>query len=259
MKNNLGKLNAIFIQNISNLFGKKNGAKIIKEFTSIIKDNKLLLEEYLIFENIENYKNNENSKEYINECLKFINESNKKELGLLNEKVANFMDKNGIKQISEINNEKLFENIHNLIFTKKSLKTINERIDQINEISNYIKENSSKEEPINEINNYNIDDNFYKFTINKFNDKYSKNLTEEEKNIFKIITDADNSQEKITLFEKHKKECLTLANNFLKETNDLVTKEKLLNVKEKLLEQTYDENSYIQDILSLVELKKTLL
>lgn len=258
MENNLGKLNAIFMQNINNLFKRNDGPKIIKEFTSIIKNNKPLLNEYLVFECIENY-NSENAKEYISECIKYTDNIDKNELKSLNEKLSSFMIENEIKQIDEIENEKLFENIHDLIFVKKSLKNINEKIEKINNIEKYIKENNSKNTSVSESKKYDIGDNFYQFTINKFNSKYSEKLNEEEKEIFKVITNAKNENEKISLFEEQKKECLKLTNNFLKEPIDSLTKEKLLNVKEKLLEQSYNKNTYLQDILSFTELKKTLL
>ena len=52
METNFGKLNAIFMQNIDNMYGKKNGHKIISEYASLIKKNKPLLEEFIIFEKI---------------------------------------------------------------------------------------------------------------------------------------------------------------------------------------------------------------
>ena len=49
MENNIGKLNAIFTQNIANLFAKKDGGKIIREYSLLIMNNKHLLKEYKIF------------------------------------------------------------------------------------------------------------------------------------------------------------------------------------------------------------------
>jgi hypothetical protein len=60
------------------------------------------------------------------------------------------------------------------------------------------------------------------------------------------------------VFEEQRKNCIDLTNSFLKESIDSITREKLLNVKEKLLEQKFNENTFFDDILSLVELKQTL-
>ena len=60
------------------------------------------------------------------------------------------------------------------------------------------------------------------------------------------------------LFEQERKKCLSLTNNFLKESTDSITKEKLLNVKEKLLEQTYKKDTFISDMVSFNDLINTL-
>ena len=260
MENNIGKLNAIFLQNTKNLLKRKNGGKLMKEYVELFTKNKDLLKEYLVFDYIDNVNNTDNIKDYIIESISFLDGINKTNLKSLNCKVSDFITKNKIEQISEIKNEKLYEEINSVIFTNKSVKTINERVNKINNIVNYIKENKEivKETESNDfLLNENIDQLLF-ITINNFNKKYADKLNEEELSLFKSITSSDNEDDKKTLFENSKKECLNLTNEFIKENIDSVTKEKLLNVKEKLLEQKYDKEKYIEDILSLVELKNTL-
>lgn len=254
METNFGKLNAIFMQNIDNLYGKKNGHKIISEYASLIKKNKPLLEEFIIFEKILNLTDKENSKEYIFECINYCDKFNKKELIKLHEKVNDFFVKNNINSTIEIKNESLLENIHELIFMKKSLNKIDEKINIVNKIVSNLNENK--------INNTSlisekVNDDFYLILINKFNQKYLEKLTEQEKNIFKTIIES-NKEDYEKLFEQERKKCLSLTNNFLKESTDSITKEKLLNVKEKLLEQTYKKDTFISDMVSFNDLINTL-
>lgn len=260
MENNIGKLNAIFLQNASNLLKRKNGAKLMKEYVSLFTKNKTLLKEYLVFDYIENVNNTENLKDYIVESINFLDNINKTDLKSLNCKVSNFISENKIEQIDEIKNEKLYEEINSLIFTNKTVKTINERVDKINNIVNYIKESKEAIEN-NKPNEFLLIENidaFLLLTINNFNKKYADKLNEEETSLFKLITSQDNEDNKKSLFENNRKECLDLTNKFIKEDIDSLAKEKLLNVKEKLLEQKYDKEKYIEDILSFVELKNTL-
>lgn len=258
MENNLGKLNTIFLQNAHNLFKIDNG-RLLKEYVSMIKNDKNLLKEFLVYEYVENTIVGENLKECISESINYLNDVNKKTLKVLNDKVANFMIENKIEQLEEIKNEKLYEDIHALIFSPKSLKTINERIEKLNSIIEQIKEIKGNSNEIK--NNFEITENsdaFYKFTIDKFNKKYADKLNENELRIFKTITSPKNDMEMATLFEQEKKECLTLTNEFLNEDIDQSTREKLLNVKEKLLEQKFNKETYTEDILSFVDLKQTL-
>lgn len=257
MENNLAKLNAIFLQNAHNLFKVDNG-RLIKEYVSLIKNNKPLLKEFLVYEYVENAVVNDNLKECISESINYLNDIDKKTLKSLNEKVSKFISENKIEQIEEINNEKLFENIHDLIFTPRSLKTINERVEKLNIIVDKIKETNTISSESNKFNINETSDAFYKFTIDKFNKKYSEKLNENEIQIFKTITSSKDESNMVELFEQHRKECLQLTNDFLKEGIDQTTKEKLLNVKERLLEQSFNKDTYVEDIMSLVDLKETL-
>jgi hypothetical protein len=263
MENNIGKLNAIFLQNISNLLKRKDGPKLMKEYTSIISKNKMLLREYMLFDYIDKIENTENLKDYISEGIAYLDGINRTTLKEFNEKVAKFMNDNKIEKIDEIQNEKLYEALDSLIFTKKTLKTINERVNKLNQIVTLIKENKKNKELTEESDDETLvinedADSFFQFAINKFNDKYNDLLTEEEKMVFKAVTSPTTEEEKQLVFEEQRKNCIDLTNSFLKESIDSITREKLLNVKEKLLEQKFNENTFFDDILSLVELKQTL-
>jgi hypothetical protein len=264
MENNIGKMNAIFMQNTSKLLKRKNGTKLMKEFVSIIKENKILLKEYMVFDYIENAENNENLKDCVSESINYLKGVKHAELNILNDKLAKFMFENKILQIEDIKNEKLYENISDLIYLQKkvNLKAKMQHVEKLNEIVNYIKENkapidNNKDEIISIPINEDID-SFLKFTIDKFNKKYENQLNEDQKKLFKTITASKTEDEMKKIFEDRVKECLELTNVFLKEEIDSVTKEKLLNVKEKLMEQTFNKESYVEDILSLVDLKQTL-
>lgn len=263
MENNIGILNEIFLQNINDILKRKDGHKIIKEYALLFKKNKNLIKEYIVFENIVKIKNNENIKDYIIENINYLENIDKKTLKSLNDKVLNFIIENKIEKIDEIENENIFEEIHNLIFMKKNVKTINERVDKINNIVKYITENKNNETEDDEDEMYDLPiteniDLLLMLSINNFNKKYKNSLTEEEKNIFKQLTSERSIEEKESFFEENRKKCLESTNIFLNENIDTETKEKLLNVKEKLTEQKFNEKEYINDVLSFIELNKTL-
>lgn len=258
MKNNLGIINAIFLENLSEILKKKNGGKIIKEYASLIRKNKPLMKEYMVYNHIENLKKSENVKEHVMEAISYMDDVNLKDLKLLHEKIYNILESNNIKKDIMLQNKNLYESIESLIFNRKKIKFISENIKNIGLIKEHIEnkpqgpEESKEEEIISE----NID-GLLTIALNNFNEKYESLLTEDEKKVFKEITSSHNKEEKENAFENQRKECLRLTNEYISLTEDVDTKAKLLNVKEKLLEQKFDEKSYMEDMLSLIELKET--
>ena len=262
MSSNIGILNEIFFQNINNIINKKNGGKIIKEYVSLYKNNKDLLTGLMVFENLTSQNISGDSKVFIDENIKFIQENvNIKTLESKISLVENFLDKNKITKISNIENEALFENIHKLIFLPKSINKINEKVNITNKLSKMLDDiNDERGEDtslmLESPENSNL---FYKILIDKFNEKYESSLNEEEKKIFETITSSNSVDDKKNIFEELRKECLTLTNELLKEDIEVDVREKTLLVKEKLLEQTFSEGEYVRDIVSLNKLKKTLI
>lgn len=262
MNSNIGILNEIFFQNINNIINKKNGGKIIKEYVSLYKNNKDLLTGLMVFENLTSQNIGEDSKEFIEGNIKFIQENvNIKTLASKISLVENFLDKNKIVKISDVENGELFESIHKLIFLPKSITKINEKVNITNKLSKMLDDiNDERGEDtslmLESPENSNL---FYKILIDKFNEKYESSLNEEEKKIFETITSSNSVDDKKSIFEEIKKECLILTNELLKENIEVEVREKTLLVKERLLEQTFSEGEYVRDIVSLNKLKKTLI
>ncbi len=261
MENNIGKLNAIFMQNVENILKKKDGYKTLKEYVSLFTNNKKLLKEYMVFNYIDSISDTNDIKERINECISHLDGINRDSLNKLNEMVKSFLVKNKIEQIQDIENDKLYESINNLIFTKKNIKTINERVENINNINNILIERNNKHHIDNDKSELPLIEDvdlFLKIAVNNFNKKYGDLLTEEEKGVFKTITSLTNDSDREIMLKQEINECLSLTNKYLSEPIDNLTREKLLNVKEKLLEQTFVSDTYIEDVISLIELKQTL-
>ena len=262
MSSNIGILNEIFFQNINNIINKKNGGKIIKEYVSLYKNNKDLLTGLMVFENLTSQNISGDSKVFIDENIKFIQENvNIKTLESKISLVESFLDKNKIGKVSDIENEELFESIHKLMFLPKSITKINEKVNITNKLSKMLDDiNDERGEDtslmLESPENSNL---FYKILIDKFNEKYESSLNEEEKKIFETITSSNSVDDKKNIFEELRKECLTLTNELLKENIEVDVREKTLLVKEKLLEQTFSEGEYVRDIVSLNKLKKTLI
>jgi hypothetical protein len=92
--------------------------------------------------------------------------------------------------------------------------------------------------------------------VEKYNERYST-LDENEKEILKVLIESTDDQ-KQEVYKKTLKECIELINENLKEA-DLNAKDKLLQVKEKLLNDTIEINeNFFKNISKLVDLKTSL-
>lgn len=256
-KFNIGIINDIFNQNVLTLLKTKKGKKIIKEYVNTIKSDETLLLEYKVFDYIEN---NSLSKEHVNGAIDILKNISRKNISESNEKLNNILINNNLIKKTDIINEDLYKNINKLIFDKKSTKYINEKVKALNSISEHI-ENRKNNDILtedNEFKDFKLDDLTVNVMVKNFNERYSDVLNEDEIKIFKIVSNGT-EDEQINLFEELKKECISTTNEYLKEENILVEdKEKLLNVKETLLEQKFSKENLIDDIITLIELKETL-
>lgn len=257
MENNFGKINAIFLQNTEGLLKSKVGKGVVREYVQKIKNSNLLSKQFSLYESIESVEYTDDVKDYIVECFNYFSDVNQVELNKQTIALSSLLENNNIKQIGEIKNEKLYENINNLIYLKKSIKNISNKVENINSIVEHIKTKKPilKEEKSSE--KFNLTDSSLKFILSKFNQKYSDKLDESEKKIFKTIV-STKEEDKKELYENLKKDCLTLTNSFLKESIDSTTKEKLLTVKETLLEESFNKDNFIEDVIRFIDLKETL-
>ena len=255
MEQNFGYINAIFLQNSENLFKTKVGKSVIREYMSIIKNSKSLLRENSVYEFVESLNYSENVKDQITEAINLLNDVDKKQLKEEHVKLIKLIEKNNIKEIENVENKSLFESIDKLIFSKKSIKAISEKVDNINAIVECVKSKKNVISEDKDIKEY--DDLSVNYILQKFNEKYSNALDEDQRRLFESVSSLDENVQSET-FENERKACLKLANDFLKEAIDNDTRESLLSVKEKLLEDKYDKDTYIQDIISYIDLKNTL-
>lgn len=262
---NFGTLKDIFTEKLieSYLSEDKKGKDLYKNFLKILKENKTLKTAFIVFKNIENKTiNNEViANEYLKECISLfdgfkgknsLKEQTKKLLSLLEGYDVEYLNKK---------TKPLHESLQNLLTTKKSVSNLNKiNEDKVNIINWLVTEketiNESEEESYIR---QNVDpQKFLNLAVEKFNEKYKDSLTEEEKNILKVLRE-NNLEKTKTLVSELSKEAISLVNYHLKENNDNVTiKSKLLETKDTIYQIMEDNKSFGQNVLRLYELKENL-
>jgi hypothetical protein len=190
-----------------------------------------------VYNNIENKVENDRNKAtlFVNENIALLNKFSKKEI-----LEANALLSSKLLFEKDVENNELHESITTLIFTEKTPNTIDTIVEATDNVVNYILNNKPK--VIQESIDYPTS-MFGALLVGNFNDKYST-LNENDKKTLKILIDSSDDEKK-QLYSNTVKECLALVNKRL-ETNDVELKDKLLKVKEKLLNENLESNEDIE-------------
>lgn len=253
---NFGKIKNVFNGILVESFvgNKESNKNIFKTYIKTIRENKALKTQFLVYNNIENKieENEFKANLFLQENISLLNKFSKKEILEANKKLANQISfEKGIKD--EYVNDELHENISKLIFLNKTSKNIDAIVEATSNIITYMKNNKLRlvNEAIELPNSM-----LSTIMVEKYNERYSA-LDENEKEILKVLIESTDNQ-KQEVYKKTLKECIDLINENLKEA-DLNAKDKLLQVKEKLLNDTIEVNeNFFKNISKLVELKSSL-
>lgn len=250
---NFGKIKNTFNGILSEALVTNNNKdkQLFGKYVKTIKENKVLRTQFLIYNNIENKveENEFKASLFLQENLNLLNQFSKKEILEANEKLAS-----SLSEISEVcDNASLYENISTLIFTDRISENIDTVINATTNIIKYITENKSKEI------NQSIDlpnSMLTSIMVDKYNDKYST-IDESELKIIKSLIDSTDETKK-QVYTETVRECIELINEQYADAS-LETKERLLKVKDKLLNDKAEINEdYLTNITKLVELKSSL-
>jgi uncharacterized protein YpuA (DUF1002 family) len=204
------------------------------------------LAEHSIYDYIEKQPWSEDILFKIREASLVIEKYNKKNILDKHNKLYSIVE--SLQTNIDENKKVLYENIHSLLFSKNTINGLDNKLNSIKVISECIKKNGGETQ---------TDNTKTDKIVENFNEKYGDILTEEQKNVLKQMFHANDSNKK-DFYSNLKSECLNITNTYLKEDVDLTTKEKLLNVKEQLLNEEYSQSSFILDITRMIDLKNTL-
>jgi hypothetical protein len=147
----------------------------------------------------------------------------------------------------------LHQNITKLIFTKKTAKNIDTIVEATAYIINHMKNNKTK--TVTE--SFDLPNSMLStIMVDKYNEKYAS-LSETEKKVLKVLIDSDDIK-KEEVYTGVVRECIDMINVKLTDS-DLETKDRLLRVKDKLLNDKFEINeNFNKNISKLLELKNSL-
>lgn len=258
---NFGIIHKVFENNSPELYKTKDGRKIIASYIKTIKEDKNLLSQFQLYNTLYNVHDLNDSDKFVNEALGITPNLKFNDILTSNQKLINIIQDNNLNEDIEIDTktEKLYESIEFILTNKKTFKTLANYMNATSQITSFINENKMTQSEETIKNADNIDNTLDNFMC-EMDEKYGNVLTEEEKTFVQEIVDAkadskNDKQRKI--FTKCKNEALEVINSVLQETEGNA-KEKLLSIKERVLNREFNESSLIKDVAEMMEIKDTL-
>lgn len=243
---NFGIIYNVFEQNIDKLMETDEGKKILREGFNLIRKNKLLNDQFKIYDLFEKSHGIEKPKEFVNEAIGLVNNFDRKHVKETNGKFIDFMRKNKLDEYVEIPEdiENLYESIEYILLNKKTFDNVNEFIKAQNVITEQIEKNNKEDEddlePKKTAPLYNKDYNLWRGKWMNWSarhpsknngsfDKFKEEVEEEEKKVEESINDeerklietfTDKNKNKKQIFEKYKNDTLRLIKEAIETSSD---------------------------------------
>lgn len=245
---NFGVIYKIFESNTKNLLRDKSSQKKLKKIMGLIRENKVLNDEFNTFNAFTNPTNVTNPNEYVSEAISLVTRYSKKTIRENNEKLINlFKEYNLNENISIDDNEiELFENIEYLLLHNKDFKNINKYNEIQNKLCEYVTENN-----VMLTESVSIDD-LYEDKLNEVIDKHGKELNEDEINLIMEVSDPVKAKK---LFNKYKADVVSLVNEQINAGNDV---ESWNTILEKINSKVYEQKNALTDIAEFIEIKNEI-
>lgn len=229
---NFGIAYNVFEQNIQNLFETKEGKKIIKEAYDLIKNDKVLSEQFNIYDLFEKKKASNNTPQFVNEAIGMLGDFDRKQVKESNEKFIRFIRENKLNEYVEITEEleNLYESIEYIILNKKTFGNLNEHIKAKNVIISHI--NNNKE--LNEDKKLSFDE--FKNEVDKLQETTDKEINEDELKLLKDFVDNKENPKKV--FENYKRNAINFMKSLMNENKG---DERFSQLLEKINNKEYSD------------------
>ena len=234
---NFGIIYNVFEQNIENLWDTKEGKKIVKECYNLIKSNKVLNEQFKIYDMFEKAQNVENVKDFVNDASNIIKTFDKKLVMENNEKLIKFIRNKKLDEYVDIpeETENLYEAIEYLVLHKKTYDNVNDFVKAQNVITEHIIKNQKNNIVENKLTSVEFEDK-----IEEAEKEINENINQEEKTLLDRFLTTKN-QNKKEVFENYKRKTLRKIKEMIESSEDS-DKSQWNKIYENVSSKNFSEN-----------------
>lgn len=252
---NFGIVYSIVEANTKDWFLKKKNRKALAEVKKLFDNNKILKEEFNIYNAFENVQEGININQYVSEALELFGKWNKKELKENNQKLIDLVRKYKGNELVELSDDKaeLYEAIEYVITNNKTSKNVQEYILNENKIVKYLENNIVN---TNNISDSEYDENSLRESMKRIQDMYDNTLNENERELFDYFTNSNENAESV--FNSLRKDLSENIEKVISEENT-ESADRWKQVLNQINEMKYDKENGINNLIKLAEIRKNLL
>ena len=234
---NFGIIYNVFEQNIENLWNTKAGKKIVKECYNLIKTNKVLNEQFKIYDMFEKAQNIEDVKDFVNEASNIVKTFDKKIVRENNEKLIKFIRDKKLDEYVDIpeETENLYEAIEYIVLNKKTYNNVNDFLKAQNVITEHIIKNQKNNIAENKLTSVEFEDK-----IEEAEKEINENINQEEKTLLDRFLTTKN-QNKKEVFENYKRKTLRKIREMIENSEDS-DKSQWNKIYENVSSKNFSEN-----------------
>lgn len=246
-------------ENISDkLWNSKEGKKVIKSYIKTIKEDKNLKNMYNVHESLRNFKFTSNPDLFLEEAISLARENNNmKSLANLQNvlqeglRVLNFSSEQ-LKEIMVDKNQIFNESLDYIINNPKSTKTLNEYVENLSSVKQYLSENMQEKKEIVESSSLKQLMKDFETTINECENKW------EAEAIADIAYYDIAGKNKEGLFEEYKTRCLNILSERIENEDNMEQKIRFTTMKEGVEKKMYESLEINENILKFANLINVL-
>ena len=252
---NFGIIYNVFEQNIENLWDTKEGKKIVKECYNLIKSNKVLNEQFKIYDMFEKAQNVEDVKDFVNEASNIIKTFDKKLVMENNEKLIKFIRDKKLDEYVDIpeETENLYEAIEYIVLNKKTYDNVNDFVKAQNVITEHIIKNQKNNIVENKLTSAEFENK-----IEEVENEINEKINQDEKTLLDSFL-TTKKQNKKEVFENYKRKTLRKIKEMIENSEDSDKSQwnKIYeNVSSKNFSESMSEN--ITNCAEMIEICSTI-
>ena len=252
---NFGIIYNVFEQNIENLWDTKEGKKIVKECYNLIKSNKVLNEQFKIYDMFEKAQNVDDVKDFVNEASNIIKTFDKNIVKENNEKLIKFIRDKKLDEYVDIpeETENLYEAIEYIVLNKKTYNNVNDFVKAQNIITEHITKNQK-----NHIVENKLTSTEFENKIEEVENEINEKINQDEKTLLDSFL-TTKKQNKKEVFENYKRKTLRKIKEMIESSEDsdkVQWNEIYENVSSKNFSESMSEN--ITNCAEMIEICSTI-